>query len=114
MCGRTKDYNHSKRDETKRVPLGGVPASHLHLDELEDLLVVDHVALVEEDDEVRDADLIMGPCMRHARRAMDRTFVFLNEVRMKRDGIAEESRVTSGARSSDNAETRHSNKHKHD
>src|SRR5699024_133161 len=30
---------------------------HLHLDELEDLLVVDHVALVQRDEDVRDADL---------------------------------------------------------
>src|SRR5690606_8495807 len=37
--------------------LRGEELAHLHLDELEDLIVVDHVGLVQRDEQVRHADL---------------------------------------------------------
>src|SRR5215218_419681 len=46
-----------ERDVVAREVVLGQQVAHLDLDELEELLVVDHVGLVEEDDDVRHADL---------------------------------------------------------
>ena len=46
------------RDVVAREVVRGEQLAHFHLDELEELLVVDHVLLVEEHDEVRHADLL--------------------------------------------------------
>jgi hypothetical protein len=45
------------REVVARELVGGQQLADLHLDELEDLLVVDHVGLVERHDDVGDADL---------------------------------------------------------
>ena len=46
-----------ERDVVAREVVHGEELAHLDLDELEQLLVVDHVGLVEEHDDVRHADL---------------------------------------------------------
>ena len=45
------------REVVARELVAGEQLADLHLDELEDLLVVDHVGLVERHDDVGDADL---------------------------------------------------------
>ncbi len=46
------------RDVVTREVVLGEELAHLHLDELEQLGVVDHVGLVQRDDDVRDLDLL--------------------------------------------------------